>query len=57
MHPPMTILCVECGGVCHLLQPLDADEAAEAGDVHAYRCEECMERFDVVFEPEEGDEG
>ena len=42
---PDRIACVECGGECGLL--------AVRGDVAAYRCTECWERFDVVWHPDE----
>jgi len=54
---PEAIGCVECGGTCHLLSTPPPDEPFEPGDVVAYRCADCMERFDVVVPepPEEGD--
>ncbi len=45
-----TIICVECGGTAHLLPRFPPGEPPQAGDVIPYRCEECMRRFDVVFE-------
>lgn len=52
--PPLTFTCIECGGTAHLLSHLPADEPLEEGFPLAYRCAECMDRFDVVWE--EGDE-
>lgn len=52
MDPPEQIVCVECGGRCHLLQPIDPEDPPEPGDVLAYRCEDCIDRFDVVYEPD-----
>lgn len=46
---PPTIVCVECGGRAHVLTRLDPDDEPEAGDVVAYRCEDCNDRFDVVL--------
>jgi hypothetical protein len=43
---PKTIVCVDCGGVCHLLS-YPPDEGFEAGDVVAYRCEDCFDRWDI----------
>ncbi|MEX1279162.1 MAG: hypothetical protein AB1Z55_00400, partial [Acidimicrobiia bacterium] len=50
--PPETIGCVDCLGRCHRLtaEPVDG---FEPGDVIAYRCEDCGDRWDVVWEPDE----
>ena len=37
MIPPENIVCVDCGGTCHLLSYLPEDEELEPGDVVAYR--------------------
>jgi hypothetical protein len=47
--PPPTIVCVECGGTCGLIQAVGPDDELEPGDVVAYRCADCRERFDVVL--------
>jgi hypothetical protein len=44
-----TIVCVECGGEACLLRPDDPEQPYEAGDVVAYRCVECLDRFDIVI--------
>lgn len=44
-----TIVCVECGGEACLLRPDDPERPYEAGDVVAYRCVECLDRFDIVI--------
>jgi len=50
---PDTITCVDCGGVCHRLTPRFADGPVP-GDVVAYRCEDCLDRWDlVVGDPDE----
>lgn len=51
--PPPTIICVDCGGKAHLISYLPDDEPPETGYPLAYRCADCMERFDLVWE--EGD--
>lgn len=51
--PPEHITCVECGGVARLLSFLPPDEPVEPGTVLAYRCTDCMERWDVVWEDED----
>lgn len=48
--PPDTITCVECGGIAHLISFLPEDEAPESGIPYIYRCEDCMDRFDMVWE-------
>lgn len=53
--PPATIVCVECGGTAHLISYLSPDEPLEPGYPVAYRCADCMDRFDVVWEPDEDD--
>jgi hypothetical protein len=57
-RPPETFTCVDCGGVAHLITFLPADEDLEPGASLAYRCSDCMERFDVVWEEDldDGDE-
>lgn len=53
--PPDTIVCVDCGGTAHRIGYLPPDEPLEPGMPVAYRCADCMERFDVIWE--EDDEG
>lgn len=57
MSVPRTIVCVECGGTAHLLREDDAEDPYEAGEAVAYRCGECLERFDVVVTDEDVDDG
>jgi hypothetical protein len=47
--PAATIVCVECGGTCGLLQAVGPEDDLEPGDVVAYRCGDCRERFDLVL--------
>ena len=47
--PPAQITCVDCGGRCSLLTPPPEDEQWEVDDVVAYRCEECLDRWDIVL--------
>ena len=49
------ILCIDCGGRAHLLSHAP-HEGWEPGDVAAYRCEDCLDRRDIVLELDE-DEG
>ncbi|HKY17043.1 MAG TPA: hypothetical protein VJM33_19100 [Microthrixaceae bacterium] len=46
MEAPPNIVCVDCGGRCHLLTVIDA-EGHHDGDIAVYRCEDCLDRWDV----------
>lgn len=48
--PPDTIVCVECGGTAHLLTALPVDEPLVVPLAVAYRCADCLDRFDLVWE-------
>lgn len=48
-RPPDTITCVECGGTAHLLTRPPEDEPVDSF-IAAYRCSDCLDRFDVVWE-------
>ena len=54
MRPPAAIPCVDCDGTLHLLSLLPPDEPLEPALVIAYRCDSCMERFDLVWEEPPG---
>lgn len=45
---PETIVCVDCGGRCHLLGA--PEEGWADGDVATYRCVDCHDRWDIVVE-------
>jgi hypothetical protein len=52
---PQHIVCVDCGGRCHLLTHPPRDEDGRvlgfrAGDIVAYRCEDCLDRWDIELE-------
>ena len=52
-RPPETFVCVECGGTAHLISFLpdpEQGEQMEPGTPFAYRCSDCLDRFDVVWE-------
>ncbi|MBI4883747.1 MAG: hypothetical protein HY826_06795 [Actinobacteria bacterium] len=53
LTPEPTIICVDCGGRCHLLskprESFGADEMWLPGDIVAYRCEDCRDRWDLVL--------
>lgn len=54
MRAPAMIICVDCGGTCHLLAHPEVE--FEPGDPVAYRCADCMDRWDIVM-PDHDDEG
>jgi len=51
--PSTTIECVECGGTAHLMSYLPEDEPLVDGYPITYRCADCMERFDFVWEDDD----
>lgn len=52
VEPEPEIVCVDCGGRCFLITPATEDGRWYAGDVVAYRCQDCRDRWDLVL-PEE----
>ena len=48
MDAELGMTCVDCGGA---LRPLSypPEDGWESGDVVAYRCPDCNERFDIVL--------
>lgn len=52
--PPERIVCVDCLGTCHLLT-FPPEDGFESGDTLAYRCEDCGDRWDIVWGPDEED--
>lgn len=46
MDVEATIICVDCGGRCHLLS-FAPEDGWEPGDIVAYRCEDCLDRWDL----------
>ena len=49
---PLTIECVDCLGTCHRL-PREPEGGFSPGTVIPYRCEDCLDRWDIQFGPEE----
>jgi len=51
---PTTIVCVDCGGTCHLLTaPFDfgvGPVGFRPGDIVSYRCADCLDRWDVELD-------
>jgi hypothetical protein len=47
---PLTVIdCIDCGGRAHLLTHPREDGHWEPGDIVVYRCEDCMDRWDLVL--------
>ncbi|MGI9603430.1 MAG: hypothetical protein ACR2QE_16215 [Acidimicrobiales bacterium] len=46
INVPETIVCVDCGGECRLLS-YAPEEGFEPGDIVAYRCLDCLDRWDI----------
>ena len=57
IEPPEHIICVDCGGTCHLLsvtEPTDDDgQPSDGSVVAAYRCEDCLDRWDIELMDED----
>ena len=51
--PPPQITCIDCGGRCFLLTQPREDGTWEVGDAVAYRCEDCLDRWDLVLPGED----
>lgn len=43
---PETITCVDCGGTAHRIS-YPPHEGWEPGDIVAYRCADCLDRWDL----------
>lgn len=48
--PAATIVCVDCGGVAHLITQAPEDNLWVVGDIATYRCSDCLDRWDLVLE-------
>ena len=59
--PDPVITCIDCGGRAHLLSLPSLDPEAtsaamwQAGDIVAYRCEDCLDRWDLVLEDDDSE--
>ena len=51
--PDEEIVCVDCGGRAHLLTQAAEDGQWYAGDIVAYRCSDCLDRWDIELPPVE----
>jgi hypothetical protein len=48
--PDPQITCIDCGGRAFLLTHEPEDGTWEPGDIVAYRCEDCLDRWDLVLD-------
>jgi hypothetical protein len=55
LEPEPVIVCIDCGGRAHLLTQPREDGTWEPGEVVAYRCQDCLDRWDLVL-PDEPDD-
>ena len=53
LQPSPEITCVDCGGRCFLLTAPREDGVWLEGDAVAYRCEDCLDRWDLVLESDD----
>ena len=55
IRPSPQIVCVDCGGRCFLLTRRPEDGIWEEGEIVAYRCEDCLDRWDIVLTEDDDD--
>lgn len=46
---PAVITCIDCGGRSHLISRFDDEHPPQPGDLITYRCEDCLDRWDLVI--------
>jgi DNA-directed RNA polymerase subunit RPC12/RpoP len=56
IEPDREITCIDCGGRAFLLTPPREDGAWYPGDIVAYRCQDCLDRWDLVLEDDDIDD-
>lgn len=52
-QPAPEIVCVDCGGRAFLLTAAPEDRLWAVGEIVAYRCEDCLDRWDLVLEADD----
>ena len=52
MEVPDKIICVDCGGDCYRLT-VPPEDGFTSGDIIAFRCADCLDRWDVEFADED----
>jgi hypothetical protein len=53
--PRESIICVDCGGPCHLISSPREDGTWYEGDIVAYRCRDCRDRWDLELTEDDDD--
>ena len=53
LEPDREITCIDCGGRSFLLTPPREDGTWQVGDIIAYRCQDCLDRWDLVLEDDD----
>jgi hypothetical protein len=48
------ITCIDCGGRAHLTSYPPEERGWEPGDLVVYRCEDCLDRWDLIVPDEHG---
>lgn len=56
LTPLSEIICVDCGGRCFLLTRPTEDGVWEIGDIVAYRCQDCHDRWDLELTEDDDDD-
>ena len=49
LTPHEQIDCIDCGGRCFLMTHPREDGVWLPGDLVTYRCEDCMDRWDILI--------
>jgi hypothetical protein len=52
-EPAQSIVCVDCGGPAHLITLPPENNEWMVGDVVAYRCRDCRDRWDLELTEED----
>jgi hypothetical protein len=53
---PERIDCIDCGGVAHRLTQPDDTGRFWPGDLVVYRCEDCLDRWDLIVPDDDADD-
>ena len=53
MDVDAVITCIDCGGRAHLVSYPPEDGRWWPGDLLVYRCEDCLDRWDLVVSGED----
>ncbi|MFO7279650.1 MAG: hypothetical protein C0P77_004500 [Thermoanaerobacterales bacterium] len=54
MEVDEVITCIDCGGRAHLVSYPPAERGWAPGDVLVYRCEDCLDRWDLLVPDDAG---